>query len=36
MKFSSLKIGILITCFLLSATAWAQVKKVTGTIIHGL
>jgi TonB-linked SusC/RagA family outer membrane protein len=32
MKFSSLKIGILITCFLLSATVFGQVKKVTGTV----
>jgi len=33
MKFSYLKIGILITCFLLSATVRAQVKKVTGMVI---
>ncbi|HSV10971.1 MAG TPA: carboxypeptidase-like regulatory domain-containing protein, partial [Hanamia sp.] len=32
MKFSSLKIGILITCFLLSTTVFGQVKKVTGTV----
>ncbi|MBS1737611.1 MAG: SusC/RagA family TonB-linked outer membrane protein [Bacteroidetes bacterium] len=33
MKFSILKIGILVTCFLLSASAWAQNKTITGTII---
>jgi TonB-linked SusC/RagA family outer membrane protein len=32
MKFSSLKIGILITCFLLSATVWAQKKTITGKV----
>jgi TonB-linked SusC/RagA family outer membrane protein len=33
MKFSYLKIGILITCLLMSASSWAQVKKVTGRVI---
>ena len=32
MKFSYLKIGILITCFLFSATAWAQKKTITGKV----
>lgn len=32
MKFSNLKIGLLITCFLLSATVFGQVKKVSGTV----
>ena len=36
MKFSSLKIGIFITCFLLSATVFAQQKKITGTVISDL
>ncbi len=33
MKFFSLKIGFLITSFLLSATVFGQVKKVTGSVI---
>lgn len=36
MKFSFVKIGILLTSFLLSATTWAQVKKVTGTVVSDL
>ncbi|HUZ57608.1 MAG TPA: SusC/RagA family TonB-linked outer membrane protein [Hanamia sp.] len=32
MKFSYLKIGIFFTCFLLSATAWAQTKTITGKV----
>lgn len=32
MKFSSFKIGVLLTCFLLSATAWAQVKTISGKV----
>ena len=36
MKFSSLKIGILITSILFSATVFAQQKKVTGTVISDL
>ncbi|HET7116273.1 MAG TPA: TonB-dependent receptor [Hanamia sp.] len=32
MKFSYLKIGIFITCFLFSATVWAQKKTITGKI----
>src|SRR6185312_12232712 len=32
MKFSYWKIGILITCFLFSATAWAQKKTITGKV----
>ncbi|MGN6801547.1 MAG: SusC/RagA family TonB-linked outer membrane protein [Ginsengibacter sp.] len=36
MKFSYLKIGILLSCLFLSATSWAQVKKVSGTVISDL
>src|SRR5690242_11798319 len=36
MKFSYLKIGMLLSCFLLSAASWAQVKKVSGTVISDL
>ena len=32
MKFFYLKIGILVTCFLFSATAWSQTKTITGTV----
>jgi TonB-linked SusC/RagA family outer membrane protein len=32
MRFFYLKIGILVTCFLLSATAWSQVKKISGKV----
>jgi TonB-linked SusC/RagA family outer membrane protein len=32
MKFSYLKIGILITCFLFVSSAWAQTKKITGKV----
>ena len=35
MKFSYLKIGILITCFLFSATISAQKKTITGKITSG-
>ena len=36
MKFSYLKIGILLSCLLLSAASWAQVRKVSGTVISDL
>ncbi|MGN6603454.1 MAG: SusC/RagA family TonB-linked outer membrane protein [Ginsengibacter sp.] len=36
MKFSYLKIAILLSCLFLSATSWAQVKKVSGTVISDL
>jgi TonB-linked SusC/RagA family outer membrane protein len=32
MKFSYLKIGILITCFLFVSSAWAQTKKIKGKV----
>ena len=32
MKFSYLKIGIWITCFLFASNVWAQTKKVTGRV----
>lgn len=32
MKFPYLKIGIFITCFLFSATTWAQTKNITGKV----
>ncbi|HEU5052761.1 MAG TPA: SusC/RagA family TonB-linked outer membrane protein [Hanamia sp.] len=36
MKFSYLKIGMLLSCLLLSAASWSQVKKVSGTVISDL
>ena len=36
MKFSYLKIGILLSFLLLSAASWAQVRKVSGTVISDL
>lgn len=34
MKFSYLKVGILIACFLFVSNAWAQTKMITGTVIQ--
>lgn len=36
MKFSYFKIGILVSLLLLSASSWAQVRKVSGTVISDL
>lgn len=33
MKFFSLKIGILVTCFLFSVTSWSQTKNIAGKVI---
>lgn len=33
MKFACLRVGLLLTCFLLTALTWAQTRSVSGTVV---